>query len=141
MKSLGIDFGKKRVGVAVSDPLGRLALPVGVFAGKDRYQLLESLAGIVVEKEVKRVIVGHPLTMAGESGAQAKQTEEFAERLRYRLGEAVEVRLWDERLTSLEVDRVRPNGGKIIAGTRDMMAAVLILQSFLEFEQQRKSLT
>lgn len=134
MKVLGIDHGKKRVGVAVSEAAGRLALPLEVVPGKDRHRLLTRVLELVAEHHVTTVVVGHPLTLSGESGGQARQAEEFVERLKYRLSETgVAVELWDERMTSVQVDRARPDGAKGKPdGTRDLMAAVLILQTYLD---------
>lgn len=131
MKTIGIDHGKKRVGVSVSDEAGRLALPLEVVPGKDRHTLLTRIAELVAEHSVERVVVGHPLTLQGESGPQARQAEDFAQRLRHKL--ELEVVLWDERMTSVQVDRARPDGSKGGKdGTRDLMAAVLILQTYLD---------
>ncbi len=131
---LGVDHGKKRVGVSLSDQSLRIALPLEVLPGKDRFVLLNRCADLVAQHGVTCVVVGHPLTLMGEVGAQARSAEEFAQRLRHRLGEKVDVLLWDERLTSKEVDRARPSGKSKASkdGTRDLMAAVLILQSFLD---------
>ncbi len=138
MKTLGIDHGKKRVGVALSDAEGRLALPLEVIPGKDRHRLLVRVQELVAEHDVGSVVVGHPLTLLGESGPQARQAEDFAERLHHKFGESVEVSLWDERMTSIQVDRARPDGVKGKPdGTRDMMAAVLILQTFLDSRRAR----
>lgn len=131
MKILGIDHGKKRVGVSISDPSGALALPLEVVPGKDRHVLLTRLAELAHEHGAVAIVVGHPLTLLGESGPQALQTEEFAQRLRHKL--ALDVILWDERMTSIQVDRARPDRSKKAKdGTRDLMAAVLILQSYLD---------
>lgn len=130
MKALGIDHGKKRVGVSYSD--GRLALPLEVVPGKDRHQLLTRVVELAQERQVETVVVGHPLTLQGESGPQARQAEDFAQRLKHKLGDSIPVVLWDERMTSIQVDRARPDGKAKNDGTRDMMAAVLILQTFLD---------
>ena len=136
MKTLGIDHGKKRVGLALSDESAKLALPLEVVPGKDRHQLLTRISELASLHQVERVVVGHPLTLLGESGLQARQAEEFAERLRHKLD--VEVVLWDERMTSIQVDRARPDGAKPAKdGTRDLMAAVLILQTFLDAQAHR----
>lgn len=131
MKVLGVDHGKKRVGVSISDDSGRLALPLEVVPGKDRHVLLTRIAELVAAHDVGCVVVGHPLTLQGDSGPQARQAEDFAQRLRHRLES--EVVLWDERMTSIQVDRARPDGSKGVKdGTRDLMAAVLILQTYLD---------
>jgi putative Holliday junction resolvase len=133
MKILGIDHGKKRVGVALCDHNKRLALPLEVISGKDRHKLVTRVSELVAANQVETVVVGHPLTLQGESGPQARQAEDFAQRLRHKFGDTITVLLWDERLTSVQVDRARPDGTRAKAdGTRDMMAAVLILQTFLD---------
>lgn len=140
MKVLGVDHGKKRVGVALSDDSGRLALPLEVVSGQDRHRLLSRLVELVNGNSVGCVVVGHPLTLLGESGPQARQAEGFAERLRYKLGPEVDVLMWDERMTSVQVDRARPSRARSPQeGTRDLMAAVLILQNFLDSRLDRKS--
>lgn len=138
MKTIAIDHGKKRVGVALSDAEGKLALPLEVIPGKDRHRLLVRVQELAAEHGVGTVVVGHPLTLQGESGPQARQAEDFADRLRHKFGETVEVLLWDERMTSIQVDRARPDGVKGRPdGTRDMMAAVLILQTYLDSLRSR----
>ena len=130
MKILGIDHGKKRVGVAVSDA-GRVhAFPLEAVPGKDRHRLLSRIQALVEEHGVNEVVVGLPLTMMGEVGPQARKGQEFVERLERKLGEAVKVVAWDERLSSTQADRGR-GGAKAEEGMRDMMAAVVILQSYL----------
>ena len=131
---MGVDFGKKRVGLALSDDRRVHAFPLEVVGGKDRYKLHSRLVELVSEHMVASVVVGLPLTMAGEIGSQARKTEEFARRLQLKLGDGVVVELWDERLSSTQADRGRPRGarGERPEGTRDMMAAVVILQSFLD---------
>lgn len=83
---------------------------------------------------MNEVVLGLPLSMSGERGPQALKVEEFAERLRRKLGSEVAVHLWDERLSSAQADRGRSAVGAKDPkdGTRDMMAAVVILQSFLD---------
>ena len=130
-KVVGIDHGSKRVGVAVSDLAGLHAFPLEAVPGKDRHKLLTRLVEIVEEYQVSTVVVGLPLTMMGEVGPQARKAKQFAERLRRKFGGRVEVELWDERLSSVQADRGR--GGKAAEpGARDMMAEVVILQSYLD---------
>lgn len=134
MRILGIDHGAKRVGVAVSDPGRKFAFPLEAVPGKDRYKLLSRLCELVAENQVGEVVLGLPLTMAGERGPQAQKVEDFAERLGRKLGADIPIHLWDERLSSAQADRGR-NAVKAKDpkdGTRDMMAAVVILQSFLD---------
>lgn len=134
MRVLAIDHGKKRIGVALSDPGRSHAFPLEAVDGKDRFKMLSRLVVLVEENEVGEVVVGLPLTMAGEIGPQARKVEDFAERLRRKLGPDVAVVMWDERLSSAQADRGRVGGSKPATkdGTRDMMAAVVILQSYLD---------
>ncbi len=131
MRALGIDHGKKRVGVAVSEGDTGLARPLEVVSAKDRHKLLTRLGELVKTYQAEVVVVGHPLSLSGESGHQARQAEQFAQRLESRL-DGVPVQLWDERLSSAQVDRVRQGRQSPADGTRDMLAAVVILQSFLD---------
>ncbi|MFA5506358.1 MAG: Holliday junction resolvase RuvX [Vulcanimicrobiota bacterium] len=131
MKILGIDHGKKRVGVAVSDAGRTHAFPLEAVSGTDRHRLLTRLQELVEEHQVTEVVVGLPLTMLGEVGPQAAKVQEFVERLGRKLGPEVLVTTWDERLSSAQADRGR-GAAKAQEGMRDMMAAVVILQSYLD---------
>ena len=134
MKVLAIDHGKKRVGVAISDVNRVHAFPLEVVPGHDRHKLLLRLQQVVEEHGVDLIVVGNPLSMSGEVGAQALKVHEFAQRLEHRFGDSVSVVLWDERLSSAQADRGRGSSSakKSKDGTRDMMAAVVILQSYLD---------
>lgn len=131
-KVMALDHGSKRVGVAVSCPRRVHAFPLEAVPGKDRHRLLSRLVELVDEQEVSEVVVGLPLTMMGEDSRQTEKVRSFAERLSRKLGEEVVVSLWDERLSSVQADRGRGAGSVAKDGTRDMMAAVVILQSFLD---------
>jgi putative Holliday junction resolvase len=133
---LAIDLGQVRLGLALSDPLGITAQPLGTVerSGSPRADLAR-VAALVAERHVTTVVVGLPLHLSGEEGVQAAHAREFAARLAARLARDVEVRLWDERLTTVEAERmliaadVRRSRRKRIV---DTIAAVLILQSFLD---------
>ena len=115
MKVLALDYGSARTGVAVSDPTGTLARPLCVFATK---QGLAELARLIREQEPERVVVGHPLTLRGERGEQAQETERFVEELRKAID--VPVELYDERFTTK-------------LGGDDAGAAAYLLSSYLEW--------
>ena len=129
---LGLDLGDARIGVAISDPDRRLAVPLGTVrtgAPAD----LKAIADLVREHDVALVVVGHPLLLSGEAGARARHAEAFAEALRSVLG--VEVVLHDERLSTVEAERALREAGA--SGRRrreavDRSAATVILQSFLD---------
>jgi putative Holliday junction resolvase len=135
-RRLGVDFGEVRVGVALSDPSGILATPL-ITLQRDRSQGtdLEALAALVVDHEVVEVVVGLPRTLAGRHGPAAQAATEYARALAGRLGEAVPVRLADERLTTVSAARVLAERG--VRGRKqralvDQAAAVEILQSWLD---------
>jgi putative Holliday junction resolvase len=129
---LGLDLGEARIGVAISDPDRRVAVPLGtVPAGAP--QDLKAISKIVSENDVSLVVVGHPLSMSGARGPQADKAEKFADALRAIL--PVPVELHDERLSTVEADRgLRDAGapGRKRRAVVDRSAATVILQSFLD---------
>lgn len=133
MRYLGLDIGERRIGIAVSDPEGRVATPLKVIAPASPEQARSLLARTVEEYEPDAIVVGVPVTLSGEDGPQARWTRDTGERLSRDLG--VPVRYWDERLTSAEARRLMAEGGlsqKEMRGRIDMVAAALVLQSFLD---------
>ena len=120
---IALDHGEARCGVALSDPTGELATPLGAVERPDTRRGLAALAALVREREAERVIVGLPLTLKGQEGDQARAARTFAERL----AELVEVpvELHDERLTTRMAER---GGGESDADSR---AAAHLLESWL----------
>lgn len=98
MKVMALDYGSARTGVAVSDPTGTLARPLGIVERAGSEPGLERLAELVASEGAERVVVGLPLTLRGEHGLQAQETERFVEALRARIG--VPVESFDERFTT-----------------------------------------
>ena len=130
---LGLDVGDRRIGVAVSDELGITAQPVLTLIRKNRRQDLRSLARLVRKYGSVQVVVGNPLYMSGDLSPQAIKAQAVAQDLEREAG--VEVRLWDERLSTSEAHRHLDAAGRQPADRRaviDQVAAVLILQSFLD---------
>jgi putative Holliday junction resolvase len=123
MKILALDFGRARTGVAVSDPTGELARPLEVVERAATEAGLARLAEIVEEEAAEKVVVGLPLTLKGERGEQAQETERFVAALRARLTIPIEV--YDERFTS------------VLAGGDDARAAAHILSGYLERSRNR----
>ena len=117
---MALDHGEARCGVAISDPTGELVTPLPVIERPDTRRGLARVAGVVREREAEQVIVGLPLTLAGEEGEQARAARAFAGRL----GEVVDVpvQLFDERLTTRMADRT---------GGDDSVAAAHLLESWL----------
>ena len=128
---LGIDFGRTRIGVAISDELLLLAHPVETIPGNAH--ATHRIAEIVRERNVDHVVVGIPRQMSGEIGPAAKEALTFVEKLRTSL--ACEVMTWDERLTTVAANRALREAGKKTRATRgyvDQVAAQMILQGYLD---------
>jgi putative Holliday junction resolvase len=127
---IAIDPGLKRVGLAMSDPLGATAQGLETFETA-RGELIDRLRSLIEENSVTTVVVGLPLSMAGGEIEGSARSRALAAEIREKLG--VEVVLRDERMTSLEAERVLAGGGrKSEKGDTDKLAAVLLLQSYLE---------
>lgn len=127
---LALDPGERRVGLAVSDPLGITAQGLDTF-DRARGDLLEHLAALIAEYDVAEVVVGHPVSMSGRPSESSKRAESLAREIERRFG--VAVTLWDERLSSREAQRaLAGTGATRRKGTVDRVAAVLILQSYLD---------
>ena len=130
---LGLDVGSKRIGVAISDPLGITAQGLETLQRQNKRLDFERLTKLVRDNGVAEIVVGFPLRMSGAEGVQAEKMQRFAEELRERVG--LPVHLWDERLTSAEANRVLRETEMSIrrrSQVVDQMAAVLILQSWME---------
>lgn len=127
MKVLALDYGAARTGVAVSDPTGTLARPLCVVERAATDAGLAELARLVREEDPERVVVGLPLTLRGERGEQALETERFVESLRALVG--VPVESFDERFTT----RLAEAGGD---APEDARAAAHLLSSYLEWAQR-----
>lgn len=126
---LGLDPGEKRVGLAVSDPDCKVALGLPTFEAGPGRNLVDHLRGILRAYDVQRIVVGHPKTLRGEIGVAARRAAGLARRLRRDL--AVEVELWDERFTTAAGERIL-RGSRAPKSARDRLAAILILQSYLD---------
>lgn len=130
---LGLDVGSRRIGVAVSDPLGITAQGLDTLQRRNKRHDYEHLARVIREYDVREIVVGLPLRMSGEEGIQAEKMQVFAEDLRKHF--RLPVHLFDERLTSAEANRLlRATELSIEKRGRavDRMAAVLILQAWME---------
>lgn len=136
MRIMGLDYGSKTVGVAISDSLGITAQGIETICRKEENKLRKTCARIealIEEYQVERIVLGLPKHMNNEIGDRAKLSIEFGEMLRRRT--RLEVVMWDERLSSVEAERVlieskvrRENRKQYI----DKIAAVFILQGYLD---------
>ena len=131
MKILALDFGAARTGVAVSDETGTIARPLAVVERATSKPGLEQIASIVRAENAARVIVGLPLTLRGERGSQAQETEAFVEMLRAALDVPVET--YDERFTTAIATHASG------AAPEDARAAAHLLESYLGWKSARRT--
>lgn len=135
-RMLGIDYGRARIGLAISDELGMLAHPLETISAVSLEKAARRIAQIAREKDVDRVVLGMPRHMNGEMGAAAAEVNVFAEKLRPFL--SCELILWDERLTTMAANRALRDSGrktKHIRAIVDQVAAQVILQGYLDRAQ------
>lgn len=133
---LAIDFGARNMGLAVSDELGVTAQGLPTYRRSNKKADFDHLRRTIRQYGVGEIVMGLPLRMSGEEGIQAEKVQAFAEELRARF--KLPVQLFDERLTSVEANRVLRETDMSIrrrAEVVDQVAAVLILQSFLAFRK------
>ena len=129
---MGLDVGDRRIGVAVSDPLGLTAQPVMTLVRTNRRQDLKSLLRLIRRYDCAEIVVGNPLYMSGDQSPQAAKAQAFAQMLREETG--LPVHLWDERLTTTEAHRHLHAAGRPGSEHKavvDQVAAVLILEGWL----------
>jgi putative Holliday junction resolvase len=130
MRSLGLDIGDKRIGVALSDPQGILASPLTIITCRDRTADIEAITDIIRQNQVVRVIVGLPRSMNGSLGRQAEKVKDFVRSLSGQIKIPVEFR--DERLSSVSARRLIRDTRQKRAGHDDAIAAALVLQMYLD---------
>jgi putative Holliday junction resolvase len=135
---MALDVGSRRIGVAVSDPLGITAQGLDTIQRGNKRRDMEALRQVLAKYEVREIVVGLPLRLSGAEGTQSEKMRQFAEDLRIHFG--LPVHLWDERWTSTEANRllretdlsIKKRGQAV-----DRMAAILILQSWMEARATR----
>jgi len=133
---LGLDVGTKRIGLAISDPLGITAQGLETLQRRNKRVDFEALGNVIRKFEVAEIVVGYPLRMSGAEGAGADKMQRFAEEMQQRFH--LPVHLWDERLTSAQANRLLRETSMSIkrrGEVVDQMAAVLILQSWMDAQQ------
>lgn len=135
---MGLDYGSKTIGVAISDSLGLTAQPFETIERNKENKLRRSLAKIakiVEEKNIKKIVVGLPVNMNGKSGKRVSLTLEFVEKLKQRVD--VPIIMQDERLTTVEADEILDESGVKKENRKqfiDMVAAGIILREYMEKE-------
>ncbi|MBN1915795.1 Holliday junction resolvase RuvX [Candidatus Dojkabacteria bacterium] len=129
MKTLAIDFGTKRIGIAVSDELGIAAAPIKIIKGRTNKEAIEEIARIYNKLKVQQILIGIPLKPDGSHGKEANLIKDFAEELNKKI--TTRIIFWDEYLSS-KIAEKNSNGRKDI----DDQAAAIILQEFLNSSEQ-----
>jgi len=161
MRSLGLDVGGERTGVAIGDPQGILATPLTVLASRDEDALIKDILALVSQHKVERIVVGLPRQLGGDLGRQANKVTAFADKLAAQAKQnnlyELDMQLWDERLSTRAAERLKTKGGGQGRGSRfrerrrgrdrnlsikaevDAIAAALILQGFLDSQHREDS--
>lgn len=136
---LAIDYGRRRIGLAVSDELGITAVPVATLERNNRREDIRRLREIARKYKVTLIIVGSPLHLAGHAGEMANEASRFASRIKKELGLPVEMR--DERLTSWEAEQtLKESAGRKSKKTHlDSVAAAILLRDFLDAKRNSGS--
>jgi putative Holliday junction resolvase len=125
---IGLDVGERRIGVAISVPGERLAIPLRVIERQKEPLDIEAVAAIARDENVRAIVVGLPLSLDGSAGPQARRVEGFARRLKKATGLALEY--WDERLSTVQASRSARTSSR--RNPVDDVAAAIILQGYLD---------
>jgi putative Holliday junction resolvase len=140
MIMLGLDFGERRIGVAVSDPLGSIAAPLSVIERESIAKDIAHIGELARRRGAASIVLGLPLNMDGSPGSMVRRVRRFASALQHEL--EVDVTLWDERLSTREAERAllsSDESRKRRREVRDAVAAALILQSYLDAHRDPES--
>jgi len=160
MRSLGLDVGDKRTGVAISDPRGILATPLTVLASKDEDDLINEILKLVEQYKAERIVVGLPRRLNGEMGKQAIKVTTFTDKLLWQAKQSnlneLDVQLWDERFSTKAAERLKTEadgqGSKLRSRAKrrakthsfsvkaevDAIAAAFVLQGFLDSHRPKQ---
>jgi putative Holliday junction resolvase len=133
MRILGLDYGSRRIGVAICDELGMTAQGVATITRKNREADLEAIAGFIRLYAVEKIVIGYPLRFDGSAGIQCEKIDRFAKRLESRF--SLPVTRWDETLSTKEAEGILREIGmrrKKRKGAVDRLAAGIILQGYLD---------
>jgi len=138
-RTLCLDVGDRRIGVAVSDPEGLLAVPVTTIQTKDIETSVKAIAEMVARYEAGSIVVGMPNLMSGEAGEQALKVEQFVVHLQEHI--SIPIEWWDERLSTVAAEKMmRDTGAKKSRrdANRDSLAAALVLQAYLDSRRMQQ---
>lgn len=143
LRVIGLDYGTKTVGVAISDEMKLIAQPLTTIERKQANKLRQTYAAIeqiIMEQQVELIVLGYPKNMNNTEGERVEATKEFKEALERRTG--LPVVLVDERLTTVEANRILEDTGVAVSARKehiDKMAAAIILQNYLDMEYNKKN--
>lgn len=133
---LGIDYGDKRVGVAISDELQFTAQPLKLLKRQNDYALITEIKDIIVVHNVGKIIIGLPVSLDGTYSSQTKKTQKFISRIRK--SSDLPIEKWEERLSTLEASKILTGVSKIKKKeTIDIISAQLILQGYLDRNRKK----
>jgi len=138
VRYLGVDVGERRIGLAISDPNGQVAVPLRTLHRTAPDGAIEAIGALVVEESVDGVVVGLPLSLDGSTGPQAESVQEFVRELLTVV--KVPVTLWDERLSTVQAEELLRSGGlgwRKRKAEQDSLAAAIILQGYLDSRPQK----
>lgn len=145
MRILGLDIGERRIGVAISDPEERLAVPLMTVACREYAVDVRAIADLAEREQVGALVLGLPLSLDGRAGPQAQRVRDFGRALAETVSQPIE--FWDERFSSVEAERLLSQAASAESSGRrgrsrpraeqDALAAAIILQSFLDSRRQR----
>ncbi len=139
MRVLGIDYGEKRIGLAISDPLGIIAQGLKVVSAENFFQNkgIEEFRELIKEFKISKIVVGFPLNMDGSTGKKGNEVQSFVEQLKKHI--SLPIVLWDERLTTVAAENILINSDlsrKRRKKVVDKVAAAIILQGYLDRQKQ-----
>ena len=132
-KILGIDYGERRIGIAISDSLKIIASPLLVLDRKKKYNYLDDIKNLIIEHDIGLIVVGLPLTLKGTISIQTEKTQDFIKELDLIVD--VPIKTIDERLTSLEAEKILIQKGIKTGHNKsqiDQVSAIIILQEYLD---------
>lgn len=137
---IGLDVGSKRIGIAISDPFGWTAQPVMTLHRTELSDDLAKINELIIKENAKSLVLGLPKNMDGSVGFQGEEVRTFSEELKAVIDPQISISFWDERLSSVAAERILIEGNvsrKKRKGVIDKMAAVVILQTYLDSVSQR----
>ncbi|MBP9483513.1 MAG: Holliday junction resolvase RuvX [Negativicutes bacterium] len=137
---IGLDVGSKRIGIAISDPFGWTAQPVMTLHRTELSDDLAKINELIIKENAKSLVLGLPKNMDGSVGFQGEEVRAFSEELKAVIDPQISISFWDERLSSVAAERILIEGNvsrKKRKGVIDKMAAVVILQTYLDSVSQR----